>query len=80
MKGKRVPLWVSEQGVGRNKKEMLTFLADKFERAGGDWYTTYFPQPSLITSSEFFCHVDDSADMEFDWCGRGFHQNRSETE
>jgi alpha-glucosidase len=74
MKGKRVPLWVSEQGVGRNKKEMLTFLADKFERAGGDWYTTYFPQPSLITSPEFFCHVDDSAYMEFDFTHHDFSE------
>lgn len=67
LKGKRVPLWVSEQGIGRNKNELLTFFADKFERAGGDWYTTYFPQPSFITSSAFFCHVNDTSYMEFDF-------------
>jgi len=74
LKGSKLPLWVSEQGVGRNKKELLTFFADKFDKAGGDWYTTYFPQPSFITTSNFFCHVNHSSYMEFDFTHDDFSQ------
>jgi len=74
LKGSSLPLWVSEQGVGRNKKELLTFFADKFDKAGGDWYTTYFPQPSFITTSNYFCHVNHSSYMEFDFSHDDFSQ------
>ena len=74
LKGSSLRLWVSEQGVGRNKKELLTFFADKFDKAGGDWYTTYFPQPSFITTSNYFCHVNHSSYMEFDFSHDDFSQ------
>jgi len=74
LKGSKLPLWVSEQGVGRNKKEILTFFADKFDKAGGDWYTTYYPQPSFITTSNIFCHVNDSSYMEFDFTHENYTQ------
>ena len=67
MKGKKVPLWVSEQGVGRNKKELLTFFADKIDNAGGDWYTTYYPQPTYVSSRKYSCIVEGSSYMEFDF-------------
>ena len=50
MKGKRVPLVVSEQGVGRGAQP-LTMGADlQAGGAGGDWWTTYAPVPHTITS------------------------------
>ena len=60
LRGKKFPLWVSEQGGGRNKKTYETFLADSQEGAGGDYYTTYFPQPTFISSQKYYLHVEDS--------------------
>lgn len=74
LRGRKVPLWVSEQGVGRNKRELLTFFADKFERAGGDWYTTYYPQPTFVSTRKLFCHVNDSHYMKFDFSHDDYHE------
>jgi len=67
LRGKKFPLWVSEQGVGRNKSTYETFLSDSNEGAGGDYYTTYFPQPTFISSEKYFLHVEDSHYMVFDF-------------
>lgn len=74
LRGKNVPLWVSEQGVGRNKNEYVTFLADKHRQAGGDWYTTYYPQPTFVSSENYWCHVDDSNYMEFNFNNETYHE------
>ncbi len=74
LKGHKLPIWVSEQGIGRNKKELLTFLADKFDKAGGDWYTTYYSQPSFLTTSNIFCHINHSCFMEFDFTHEDYTQ------
>ncbi|MBZ4686434.1 MAG: sulfoquinovosidase [Clostridia bacterium] len=74
LKGKKVPLWVSEQGVGRNKKDYLTFQADVHAGAGGDWYTTYYPQPTFVSSKNYWCHVEDSHYMEFDFRNDLYHE------
>lgn len=47
LRGKPFPLWTSEQGVGRNKNSYVTWQADCKENAGGDYYWTFFPQPTL---------------------------------
>ncbi len=50
MKGKRVPILVSEQGIGRGLQP-ITFFADLlYDGAGGDWSTTYAPSPHFISS------------------------------
>jgi len=50
MKGQRVPIWVSEQGVGRGEQP-LTFFADATNNgAGGDGFTTYAPMPFYMTN------------------------------
>ena len=74
LRRKNVPLWVSEQGVGRNKNEYITFLAEKHRKAGGDWYTTYYPQPTFVSSKNYWCHVDDSNYMEFNFTNEYFHE------
>jgi alpha-glucosidase len=74
LKGRKFPLWVSEQGVGRNKKTYSTFMADSAEGAGGDYYTTYFPQPSFISSNKYLCHIDDSSYMEFNFKNPDFNE------
>lgn len=67
LRGKKFPLWVSEQGIGRNKQTYETFLADSEGSSGGDYYTTYFPQPTFVSSEKYFFHVEDSHYMTFDF-------------
>lgn len=74
LRGRNFPLWTSEQGVGRNKDTYITFLADKEDRAGGDYYWTFFPQPTFISSRKYYCHVDDSAYMDFDFRHPSHHE------
>ncbi len=49
LKGERVPLLVSEQGIGRGVQP-LSFFADLFAGAAGDWSTTYRPQADCMTT------------------------------
>ncbi len=74
LRGKKFPLWVSEQGVGRNKSTYVTFLADVEDRAGGDYYTTFFPQPTFVSSRKYFFHTEESSYMEFNFVGRNYHE------
>ena len=56
LKGVKVPLWVEEQGIGRGDPPIT-----------GDWYTTYYPQPTFISTRNFFCHVETGYYCEFDF-------------
>ncbi len=67
LKGRNYPLWVSEPGVGRDKRTLITKAADKLMGAGGDYYNTYFPQPTYVTDGLKLVHLDCSAYMEFDF-------------
>ncbi len=49
LKGKRVPILVMEQGVGRGAQP-ITFGADVTAKSGGDWHTSYAPVPFTMTS------------------------------
>ncbi|XP_004493399.1 uncharacterized protein [Cicer arietinum] len=49
-KGKRVPILVQEQGIGRGDQP-ITLAANLVSyRAGGDWSSTYAPSPFYMTS------------------------------
>ena len=38
-------------GVGRDKRHPVTWLVDMFSPgAGGDYHTTYYPQPTYVSS------------------------------
>lgn len=74
LKGKSFPLFITEQGVGRNKKTHSTFMADCLEGAGGDYYSTYFPQPTFVSSDKYYCHISDSSYMEFNFKNDDFHE------
>lgn len=50
MKGRRVPIWVSEQGVGRGEEPITTGANITNGGAGGNAFTTYAPVPFYITS------------------------------
>ncbi|MGJ4953724.1 alpha-glucosidase [Bradyrhizobium sp. HKCCYLS20291] len=74
MRGRRFPLWTSEPGVGRDKTTEITFRADGTGGAGGDYYTTNYPQPTFISSRRYALHVETSAWSAFDFRHDGFHE------
>ena len=51
LKGKIVPILVSEQGVGRGEQPITDYLNTNVSQGvGGTWYTTYAPKPIYITN------------------------------
>lgn len=74
LRGKPFPLWTSEQGVGRNKRTETTFIADCQDNCGGDYYWTFFPQPTFVTSQKYFCHSTSSCYMNFDFVNSDYHE------
>ena len=67
LRGSRVPLWSEEQGVGRNPLDPLTHYMNFKHGAGGHWYSTYFPQPSFVTSGGAYVHASSRAYAVFDF-------------
>ncbi len=63
LRGKEVPLWVEEQGVGRGDPPI-----------SGDWYTTYYPQPTFVSSENYFCHCECSSYAKFAFINKEFHE------
>ncbi|HBT40362.1 MAG: Glycoside hydrolase family 31 [Thermotoga sp. 50_1627] len=51
LKGKRFPIFVQEQGIGRGWN--LASLIASFKGVRGDWYTSYFPQPVFFSSAGY---------------------------
>jgi len=74
LRGKNVPLWTGEQGVGRGDPKWLTMYLNNRYSLGGDWYTTYYPQPTFMSSNNYFCHVETSAYAEFNFKKKKFHE------
>jgi alpha-glucosidase len=74
LRGRRFPLWTSEQGVGRNKSTRVTLEADLADNAGGDYWWTFFPQPSFVSDAGYWCHFDSSAYAVFDFRKPGRHE------
>lgn len=74
MAGRRFPLWTSEPGVGRDKTTALTWQADVAGQAGGDYWTTNYPQPTFLSSRRHALHVDTTAYAAFDFRDPAFHE------
>jgi sulfoquinovosidase len=55
--GRRFPMWTSEPGVGRDKSTMLTQKMDAEGMAGGDYWTTNYPQPTFLSSRGYAAHL-----------------------
>lgn len=68
LKGKRVPIVVSEQGIGRGKQP-LTFIVDLIAGAGGNWHTSYAPVPHYLTSAMRSLFLETHAYSVFDMRG-----------
>ncbi len=74
LRGRHFPLWTSEPGVGRDKTTYTTWLADTRDRAGGDYYTTNYPEPTFISTRKYWCHVESTAYADFDFRHPDFHE------
>lgn len=74
LRGRHFPLWSSEPGVGRDKTTYITWRSDVENKAGGDYYNTYFPQPTYVSSRRYYLHVDSSAYADFDFRNPDFHE------
>ncbi|MHA1974501.1 MAG: alpha-glucosidase [Candidatus Hodarchaeales archaeon] len=74
LRGKKIPLWVEEQGIGRGDPKWFTFIANLVAGAGGTWYNTYFPQPTFISSENYFCHVEITSYSIFNFCRKDHHE------
>jgi sulfoquinovosidase len=66
MRGSRLPLWTGEQGVGR-AHNLTTWLANRHSDAGGSWHSTYFPQPTFVSDSGRYIHLESSGYMLCDF-------------
>ena len=65
MKGKRLPIFVMEQGIGRGAQP-VTFGANLKAMAGGAWHTTYAGVPHTITSRLRSLCLETYEYVEFD--------------
>jgi alpha-glucosidase len=65
LSGERLPILVSEQGVGRGLQP-ITLGADISARAGGHWWTSYAPVPFYLTSKLRSFFSESSAYQVFD--------------
>lgn len=74
LNGRRFPMWTSEPGVGRDKSRELTRLMDAEGMAGGDYWTTNYPQPTFLSSALYACHLDSCAWSVLDFTDQAFHK------
>ena len=74
LRGRHLPLWTSEPGVGRDKTTYVTWRSDVENKAGGDYYNTNFPQPTFVSSRHYYLHVDSTAYADFDFRNENFHE------
>ncbi|MGH7153793.1 MAG: TIM-barrel domain-containing protein, partial [Acetobacteraceae bacterium] len=74
LRGRRFPLWVSEPGVGRDRDSFITWQADRDGGRGGDWWMTYCPQPSFLSSRRYAVHLDTTAYTALDFRHDEFHE------
>ena len=74
LRGRKFPIWTREQGVGRNKLTEITRLADASDGGGGDYHTTFFPQPVFLSSRMYFVQLMNYEYAELDFEADSFHE------
>ncbi len=74
LNGRRFPMWTSEPGVGRDKTTALTRVMDETGMAGGDYWTTNYPQPTFLTSRWLAVHLDASCYSVLDFTDPAHHE------
>ncbi len=73
LNGRAFPIWTSEPGVGRDKTTELTRLMDQQGMAGGDYWTTNYPQPTFLTSHGLGAHLTSTAYSVLDFTDPARH-------
>lgn len=73
MRGRKVPLWTQEPGLARDNS-LPAIVADIMMGAGGKWWTTYFPQPTFVSSRHYFVHAEAYCYSIFDFTARDHHK------
>jgi alpha-glucosidase len=78
LRGRRFPMWTSEPGVGRDKSTELTRIMDAAGNAGGDYWTTNYPQPTFLSSRGpeqwYACHLDAACYSALDFTADDSHE------
>ena len=74
LNGRTFPIWTSEPGVGRDKSTELTQQMDASGMAGGDYWTTNYPQPTFLTSRWLGVHLDASCYSVLDFTDPAAHR------
>jgi alpha-glucosidase len=72
LRGRRVPLWTQEPGFAKNHS-IYKYLGDLLMGAGGEWWTTYYPQAVFVSSRNYFVSVETYAFAEFDFRKKDSH-------
>ncbi|MBU7590663.1 MAG: alpha-glucosidase [Sphingopyxis terrae] len=75
--GRRFPIWTSEPGVGRDKTTELTRIMDAEGMAGGDYWTSNYPQPTFLTSRWLAVHLDNFGYCVLDFTDEQAHRVES---
>ncbi len=68
MKGKKVPVFIGEQGIGRGAQP-ITLAANLRAGAGGEWYTSYAGVPHYVTSRSRSLFLENYEYSAFDLRG-----------
>lgn len=76
MRGRIVPLLVSEQGIGRGLEPLTAALNLLSDGQGGNWHTTYAALPHYVTASLQSVFFNQSAYAEFDLTTSGMLEAR----
>ncbi|HON88140.1 MAG TPA: alpha-glucosidase, partial [Spirochaetales bacterium] len=72
LRGKKVPIWVQEQGVGRGFNAMKYAADIAAHGAGGNKFTTYYAMPVFISSRHYAVIADTDAYSLFDFSHKKF--------
>ncbi|XP_069141838.1 sulfoquinovosidase-like isoform X2 [Argopecten irradians] len=70
----KYPIWTREQGVGRDKSNLVTYYADLKTGGGGAFHTTYFPQPSFVSTRNYYLHYKDTNYIVLDFSSSTYHE------
>ena len=65
MKGRKVPIFIGEQGIGRGAQP-ITLAANLQAGAGGEWYSSYASIPHYITSESRSLFLENYEYSSFD--------------
>ena len=65
MKGRKVPIFIGEQGIGRGAQP-ITFAANLQAGAGGEWHSSYASVPHYITSESRSLFLENYEYSSFD--------------